>query len=180
MNTFPGPNFVSPEWRCYLNRGVSKERFHCILSKMVCNRVRDGTLGRSLSVREVTKNPASVSYEKSSRHFTLRNRKKYRNISQGTDTDTGLLFNKALALLCSSLSQYCRQVWLLLRRSSQRLHSHPTEMFGLKARIRGCWHWQWNGCHCKKALWIIRASQSYLVCWSQCGNAKNCSTKERG
>ena len=54
MNIFPGPNFVSPEWSCYLNRGVSKERFHCILSKMLCNRVRDRTLGRSLPVLEVT------------------------------------------------------------------------------------------------------------------------------
>ena len=26
---FPGPNFVSPEWRCSLNRGFPKERFHC-------------------------------------------------------------------------------------------------------------------------------------------------------
>ena len=90
-------------------------RFHCILSKMLCNRVRDRTLGRSLPVLEVTecsgkKNPASVSCEKSSRHLTLLNRKKYRNISQGADTDTGLLFIKALALLCRSLSQYCRQV----------------------------------------------------------------------
>ena len=29
-NTFPGPNFVSPEWRRPLHRGVPKERFHCI------------------------------------------------------------------------------------------------------------------------------------------------------
>ena len=29
-NIFPGPNFVSPEWRCPLNRTVPKERFHCI------------------------------------------------------------------------------------------------------------------------------------------------------
>ena len=28
MNIFPGPKFVSPEWRCPLNRGVPKERFH--------------------------------------------------------------------------------------------------------------------------------------------------------
>ena len=26
---FPGPNFVSPEWRCPMNRGFLKERFHC-------------------------------------------------------------------------------------------------------------------------------------------------------
>ena len=29
INNFPGPNFVSPEWRYPLNRGVAKERFHC-------------------------------------------------------------------------------------------------------------------------------------------------------
>ena len=29
VNVFPGPNFASPEWRCPLNRGVPKERFHC-------------------------------------------------------------------------------------------------------------------------------------------------------
>ena len=28
VNIFPGPNFVSPEWRCPLNRGVPEERFH--------------------------------------------------------------------------------------------------------------------------------------------------------
>ena len=26
---FPGPNFLSPEWRCPLNIGDPKERFHC-------------------------------------------------------------------------------------------------------------------------------------------------------
>ena len=45
MNIFPGPNFVSPEWRCYLNRGVSKERFHCNLSKMVCKQGKGSDLG---------------------------------------------------------------------------------------------------------------------------------------
>ena len=29
VNIFPGPNFVSLERRCPLNRGVPKERFHC-------------------------------------------------------------------------------------------------------------------------------------------------------
>ena len=29
-NIFPRPNFVSPDWRCLLNRGVPKERSHCI------------------------------------------------------------------------------------------------------------------------------------------------------
>ena len=30
LNIFPGPNFVSPEWRCPpMNRGVPKKRFHC-------------------------------------------------------------------------------------------------------------------------------------------------------
>ena len=29
MGVSPEPNFVSPEWRCPLNRGVPKERFHC-------------------------------------------------------------------------------------------------------------------------------------------------------
>ena len=28
MGVSPEWNFVSPEWRCPLNRGVSKERFH--------------------------------------------------------------------------------------------------------------------------------------------------------
>ena len=28
-NVFPGQNFVSPEWRCPLNRGALMERFHC-------------------------------------------------------------------------------------------------------------------------------------------------------
>ena len=28
VNIFPGPNFVSPEWRCPLNRGVLEERSH--------------------------------------------------------------------------------------------------------------------------------------------------------
>ena len=31
VNIFLGPNFVSPEWRCPLNRGAPKERFHCTL-----------------------------------------------------------------------------------------------------------------------------------------------------
>ena len=26
---FPGPNLVSPEWRCPMNRGFRKERFQC-------------------------------------------------------------------------------------------------------------------------------------------------------
>ena len=30
VNIFPGPNFESPEWSRPLNRGVPKERFHCI------------------------------------------------------------------------------------------------------------------------------------------------------
>ena len=30
VNTFPGPNFVTPEWRCPFNKGVPKETFHCI------------------------------------------------------------------------------------------------------------------------------------------------------
>ena len=29
VNIFPGPNFVSPEWRCPLSRCVPKKRFHC-------------------------------------------------------------------------------------------------------------------------------------------------------
>ena len=29
VNIFSQPNFVSPEWRCPLDRGVPKERFHC-------------------------------------------------------------------------------------------------------------------------------------------------------
>ena len=29
MGVSPEPNLVSPEWRCPLNRGVPKERFHC-------------------------------------------------------------------------------------------------------------------------------------------------------
>ena len=29
VGAFLGPNFVSAEWRCPLNRGVPKERFHC-------------------------------------------------------------------------------------------------------------------------------------------------------
>ena len=29
VNIFPGPNFVSPEWRCPLNRGAPKGRFQC-------------------------------------------------------------------------------------------------------------------------------------------------------
>ena len=53
MNIFPGPNFASPEWRCYLNRDVPKERFHCNLSRIVYKSVRDGTLGRSVLVRRV-------------------------------------------------------------------------------------------------------------------------------
>ena len=47
VGIFPGPNFVSPEWRCPLNRSVPKERFHCILAlqprdkaaKLECNTV---------------------------------------------------------------------------------------------------------------------------------------------
>ena len=31
MNISLGPNFVSPEWKCPLNRGISKKRFHCII-----------------------------------------------------------------------------------------------------------------------------------------------------
>ena len=27
---FPGPDFVSREWRCPLRRGVPKKRFHCM------------------------------------------------------------------------------------------------------------------------------------------------------
>ena len=30
VNFFRGPNFVSPEWRCLLNRDAPKDRFHCI------------------------------------------------------------------------------------------------------------------------------------------------------
>ena len=30
VNILPGPNIVTPEWRCPFNRGVPKERFHCI------------------------------------------------------------------------------------------------------------------------------------------------------
>ena len=30
VSIFPEPNFLSPEWRCPLKRGVSKESFHCI------------------------------------------------------------------------------------------------------------------------------------------------------
>ena len=29
VGVFPGPNFLSPEWRCPLNIGDPKERFHC-------------------------------------------------------------------------------------------------------------------------------------------------------
>ena len=29
VGVFPGPNFLSPEWRCPSNVGASKERFHC-------------------------------------------------------------------------------------------------------------------------------------------------------
>ena len=43
---FLGPTFVSPEWRCPLNRGVLMERFHCS---------RDKQTGKE-SVRE--KNPS--------------------------------------------------------------------------------------------------------------------------
>ena len=32
-NIFLGPTFVSPEWRCPLNRGVLMERFHCSRDK---------------------------------------------------------------------------------------------------------------------------------------------------
>ena len=31
MNISPGPNFASPEWKCPLNSGISKKRFHCII-----------------------------------------------------------------------------------------------------------------------------------------------------
>ena len=34
VNIFSEPSFVSPDWRCYLNKDVLRERFHCILSKM--------------------------------------------------------------------------------------------------------------------------------------------------
>ena len=34
VNIFSEPSFVSPDWRCYLNKYVLRERFHCILSKM--------------------------------------------------------------------------------------------------------------------------------------------------
>ena len=37
---FLGPTFVSPEWRCPLNRGVLMESFHCSRDKQ--NRKRDG------------------------------------------------------------------------------------------------------------------------------------------
>ena len=30
VNIFQGRNLVSPEWKCPLNRGVPKERYHCI------------------------------------------------------------------------------------------------------------------------------------------------------
>ena len=30
LKSFPGPKFVSPNWRCPVNRSVPKERFHCI------------------------------------------------------------------------------------------------------------------------------------------------------
>ena len=30
VNIFLRPNFVSPEWRCRLNKGVPMEKFHCI------------------------------------------------------------------------------------------------------------------------------------------------------
>ena len=90
-------------------------RFHCILSKMLCNRVRDGTLGRSLPVLEVTecsgkKKPCISKLRKIFKTFNVTQQKENRNISQGADTDTGLLFINALALLCRSLSQYCTQV----------------------------------------------------------------------
>ena len=29
VGVFPGPNFLSPEWRCPSNVGASKERFQC-------------------------------------------------------------------------------------------------------------------------------------------------------
>ena len=29
VNIFLGPNFLSPEWTCPLNRGVPNEGFHC-------------------------------------------------------------------------------------------------------------------------------------------------------
>ena len=37
ITIFPGPNFVSSEWRCPLNRGVPKDRFHHI-RKIVINK----------------------------------------------------------------------------------------------------------------------------------------------
>ena len=29
VNIFPGPNFMSPKWRCLLKRGVPEDKFHC-------------------------------------------------------------------------------------------------------------------------------------------------------
>ena len=31
VSVFPGPHFASGEWRCPLNRGVPKKRFHWII-----------------------------------------------------------------------------------------------------------------------------------------------------
>ena len=39
VNIFPGPNFVSPEWRCPLYRGVPNERFHYKREKTVTAQV---------------------------------------------------------------------------------------------------------------------------------------------
>ena len=41
QSLFPGPNFVSPEWRCPLNRGVPKERLHCTSSVFWINLIYD-------------------------------------------------------------------------------------------------------------------------------------------
>ena len=35
VNIFPGHNFLSPERRCPLIRGVSKDRFHCIMKRFL-------------------------------------------------------------------------------------------------------------------------------------------------
>ena len=35
ITIFPGPNFVSSEWRCPLNRGVPKDRFHHIRQTVI-------------------------------------------------------------------------------------------------------------------------------------------------
>ena len=41
QSLFPGPNFVSPEWRCPLNRVVPKERLHCTSSVFWVNLIYD-------------------------------------------------------------------------------------------------------------------------------------------